>query len=481
MSAPNQGIQLKQTQTLNVTPQLTHSLKILQCNQLELEAEIAKMLDENIMLERPDDGIDVDSDYGDTDSFEEYAELSEEIPDTPDSDMDWEELYDDRESYEDYGNPRDGESEGFQDDWVEDHVSFDSALEDAIHLPPLNDEEREIAAHVLCHLDENYFLAAPPDKLAKKLNITQKKLQKVIDVIKYLDPPGIASQSIQECLLAQLHSLSDYDDSVANAHDILSDYFTYIGQKDSLIMKRLALSEDEFAQAMRLIRALSPYPKIPNESTAGNIQADIFVRQRMGMFYASLNRDSRYDIGINEAYAAMTKQCKGDEKRFMSAQLQNAKFFLRALDQRKQTILRVANAIVMQQQDYFLEGDKALQPLLMRDIAELLDLAESTVSRAVNGKYLSHNHQVVELRYFFSGDLSGNDSDTGGEDIATSSVAVKARIKELITEEDPKKPLSDSKLEKILQEQGIDIARRTIAKYREALGILPTSKRKRRK
>lgn len=485
MSAPKQGIQLKQTQTLTVTPQMQHSLKVLQCNRQELEQEIARMLDENIMLERLDndddfqfsDSNDYADEYGE-DFADNVGELSDDIPDIIDCDVAWEELYDSPEDYERGGNGED--SEGFQEGWVEDSVSFDEQLERNLLFCELDDKDRAVATAVLSHLDDNYFLALPMDKLAKKLKITPRSLTKIIEVIKHLDPPGVASQNIQECLLAQLHCLPRFDEVVGDAHDMLSEYFSYIGEKDSLIKQRLGLDERAFDQAMQLIRTLSPYPRTENNSQGRQIRPDVFVHERMGMFYASLNQDKRYDIGINEEYAEMTPQCHGDEKRFMQAQLQTAKFFLRALDQRHQTILRVSNAVIMEQQDYFNEGDKALKPLLMKDLAEILDLAESTISRAVNGKYLSFNRRLIELRHFFSNEASKSEAHNVGNDSGGSATAVKALIKEMIDNEMPRKPLSDSKIEKELQAQGIDIARRTVAKYRESMGIPPTSKRKRR-
>ncbi|MGY0399153.1 MAG: RNA polymerase factor sigma-54 [Ostreibacterium sp.] len=482
MSAPKQGIQLKQSQTLTVTPQMQQSLKILQYNQQELEIEITKMLDENIMLESLDNS---ESLYDNFDEYQgEHLNNNEEninntidnIPDEIDSDIDWKDLYDD-----DYSQAStDTENIGFQDNWVSDQQSFDEQLEQNIHLSQLNKKEKKIACDILMHLNEHYFLTLSHKKLATKLKIDKDTLLQVLNVIKHFDPPGVASLDSRECLLAQLHTLDKFTDAVGDAHDILTDYYTYLGQKDTLILKRLGLSQESFDKAMQLIRYLSPYPRVSDTSTGNIIKPDIFVRQRMGVFYASPNQDIRYDVGLNESYIAMTKHCKADEKRFISAQLQNAKFFLRSLDQRRKTILLVTNAIVMHQQDFFIKGQKALQPLSMKNIAKLLDMAESTISRAVNGKYLSFNQQLIELRTFFSNDLSHNSSGEIDNEVVTSASAIKALIKELIDEEPAKTPFSDSSLEKILHGKGINIARRTITKYRKAMGILPTSKRKRR-
>ncbi|PID67027.1 MAG: RNA polymerase sigma-54 factor [Gammaproteobacteria bacterium] len=492
MTTAKQSVQLKQTQTLTITPEMRQSLKVLQCNRQELEQEIARMLDENIMLRRLDG--DEDFQYSDTlgdnshaaddfaDEFgdnEDYSEsMSDEIPDMIDCDVAWEELYDSPEDYE-YSNNNE-QDEGFQEGWVEDALSFDEQLESSLRLCDLDDEEKRLATTVLSYLDENYFLSLPVDKLAKKLNVRPAVLKQLIEVIKHLDPPGVACQNIQECLLAQLHCLPYFSEAIGDAHDILRDYFTHIGQKDGLIKRRLGLSDEAFDEAMQLIRTLSPYPRAEDNAQGQRILPDVYVHQRMGMYYASLNRDMRYDIGLNEEYAAMTADCQGDEKYFMKAQLQMAKFFLRALDQRHQTVLRVSNAIVMHQQEYFEQGDKVLKPLLMKDLAEILGLAESTISRAVSGKYLSFNHRLIELRHFFSNEASQSELHNFGQETGGSATAVKALIKEMIDNENPRKPLSDSKIEKALKSKGVDISRRTVAKYRESLGISATSKRKRR-
>lgn len=487
MAAPKQGIQLKQTQTLAVTPQMQQSLMVLQCNRQELEIEIARMLDENILLQRLDSDEGFQSaeefsydDFADT-ADDNVGEMPDDIPDIIDCDVAWEELYDDYNNFEDIqrGGDVDG-YEGFQESWVADSQSFDERLQRSLLLCELSDKDKTTAIALLSHLDDNYFLSEPVDKLAKKLSVTPRCLADIIRVVKHLDPPGVASQNIQECLLAQLHSLPQFEEAVGNAHDILSDYFDYIGQKEDLIKQRLGLTDVLFAEAMQVIRSLSPYPRNDDDSGGRRIRPDVFVHQRMGVYYASLNQDNRFDIGLNETYAAMTEQCQGDEKRFMQAQLQTAKFFIRALDQRHQTILRVSNAIVIQQQDYFEQGEKALKPLLMKDLAELLNLAESTISRTVNGKYLSFNRRLIELRYFFSNELGKTEHSTDTDAVGSSATAVKALIKEMIADEPPRKPLTDSKIEKALKEQGIDIARRTVAKYRESMGIPATSKRKRR-
>ncbi|MBS9778669.1 MAG: RNA polymerase factor sigma-54 [Gammaproteobacteria bacterium] len=478
MTGHKQGFQLKQSQSLAVTPQMQQSLKILQCNRIELESEISTMLSENIMLEQisSDDFIYESNINDEHDVVQEPS--YEDIPEIPDTDFEWDQIYDDKDDYQRSQNH--DTVDGFQQDWISDTTSFDELIAENIYLSPLDTHEQQIAFTLLDYLDENYFLALPIPLLAKKISTNTETLKHIVGIIKHFEPAGIASQNIQECMLAQLHCTDTFNDAVGDANDILTSYFSHIGKNNALIMRRLGLNEDNFNAAMKIIRSLSPYPRNDDTNIGNIIRPDVYVHEKMGMFYASLNKDTRFDIAINKEYADLVQQCNGDEKNFMSAQLQNAKFFIRALDQRNQTVLRVSNAIIMQQQGYFTLGDKAIIPLLMKDVAEILNLAESTISRTVSGKYMSFNHQLIELRHFFSSDLSDTNTENNDGDIARSATAVKALIKEMIDNEPPQKPLSDSQIEKMIQAQGINIARRTVAKYRESLGILATSKRKRK-
>lgn len=483
MKAAKQGIQLKQTQTLAVTPQLQQRLKILQCNQQDLLVEINQMLEKNIMLDYQHDEfgiVELNTDEEEN-RTEEALTYLDDIPLSLSIDSDWDQLYDD-----DFAVRMDNETEGFQEDWVAETASFDQLIMSAIYLSHLSDEDKQVAQLILAQLDDNYYLQLTIAELSGLLKVPEKKLKDIIDVIRHLDPPGVASRSPRECLLAQLYHLEDNSEVAVNAHEILSEYFDYIDEKPKLIQRRLAITETEFAAALDLIRRLSPYPDNLSHTITGYIKADIFVRERMGFFYASGHQDPRFDLGVNESYAELIDSCQGDEKHFMQAQLQEAKFFLKALDQRQKTILRVANAIVMHQQDFFAKGVKFMKPLTMTSLAELLDLNESTISRTVSGKFLLFNHQLLSLRSFFSLDLSDKVSLTGTssdeqETIASSATSIKAFIKEFIENEDRKKPLTDSKIEKMLKEKGVNIARRTIAKYRESLGIAKTSERKRQR
>lgn len=475
MSGQKQHLKLKQTQALTLTPQLEKSLKILQYNQQELELAVAEMLTHNVMLTTKEEiafePLDTDEDY----HYDDTAAIDEDIPEQINADIEWETIYDSESEI----------SLTASDSYLDESrytvsESFDQRLENAIYMAFAHTQDLTLATQILSHLDEHYFLSQTPEQLAKQYQVDLQRINNTIDIIKHLEPAGVASQTIQECLLAQLHNLNNYDNHVANAHEILTDYYLYIEQKPQFIMRRLDLSKTQYEAAMAVIQELSPYPRIADRAvTKGVIWPDVYVHERMGIFYASLNADARFDIQINEAYAALAKQCKGDEKRFVTNQLKDAKFFIRALDQRNQTILRITNVIVMHQQAYFHSGDIAMKPLSMQEAAQLLQLHESTISRAVNGKYLSFNQRLIELRYFFSKQLPQSDNTDANTD-NLSVHAIKARIKALVEKEDPQKPLSDTQIEKILKDEAIDISRRTVSKYRDQLGILKTSKRKQR-
>lgn len=479
MNSPKQQVDLKQQQQLTLTPQLKQSLHILMLNQAELEEEIELMLEKNVMLERLDNEADNAKYEDESNGFDELAgdiELSEisqtSLPEELEFDANWQDFFEPESSYETSGS-----DEGFQFERVGDICSFDEQLETALLQAGFSDKQQMMVEAVLKHLDENYFLSGiEPAMLAKKIKVSLEDLMQVINIIRHLDPPGVASKNIAECMLAKLHVLNNCQEAHINAHEIIENYLPYLGQKDELIKQRLAITDTEFTEALFVIRELSPYPFERNLVSAQTIKPDIYVRKKMGFFYASMNLDKRFDVAINEEYAALSKQALGDDKTFITAQLQEAKWFIQALDKRQKTVLRVANAIVMHQQDFFVDGEVAIKPMDMAVIAEQLEVNESTVSRAVNGKYLSFNHQLYELKFFFSQQIGKSES---GESI--SSTSAKALIKTLIEAENSQKPLSDLAIEETLKSKGIDIARRTVAKYRESLGFVSSSKRKRKK
>ncbi|PIE45459.1 MAG: RNA polymerase sigma-54 factor [Gammaproteobacteria bacterium] len=466
MIESDQSTRLKQDQALALTPRLIQSIGLLQLNHQELTQEITQMLENNIMLRQKDAMVQVV-----LDNNEKKEPVEDTILDELDADTSWEDYYDDELCYRSSPKSASDPDTYHSDNLFVSRTSFDDKIIRAIRYGQMPDDEQALALQILASLDEHYFLTQSDESLSKQLGINKRQLRYLIEIIKHLDPPGIASRDIRECMLAQLHCLPDYSDDLGNAHDILTDYFHYIGHKETMIARRLRLSNSEMIEAMRIIRSLNPYPNSDADDNSPNtIWPDVYIHQRMGIYYASLNPDFRTNIEINETYVKLADCCSGDEKLFIRAQLQTAKFFLNALAQRQSTILRVSNAVIVHQQGFFTHGDKALKPLTLKNIADILGIHESTVSRAISGKYCYFDHKLIALGHFFSQKVSA-----GAQHSAKS---VQAYIKSFVESEDARNPLSDVQLADKLAGEGIAISERVIAKYREHLGIAKRSRRR---
>ncbi len=468
MSNLKQGVKLKQSQNLALTPQLKQSLNILAFNSMELELEVKTMLEKNIILEDMSvqaEFMELEADYT-NDETKEFDDIPEQL----EMDADWQDIYNEKLPKK---LTESQSSEEFQADWIADDVSFEDRLESSIRTFGFSEKQLSIAEKILENLDDNYFLTVTKEQLAKQLKVDLEEIKYIIDKIKHLDPVGVASSDIADCLLTQLQIIGKTDEEHLNAYEIIKFYFDYIAENQELIQTRMGITGKEFHNAMQIISTLNPFPNPQEEIYNLNIQADVFIQTKMGFYYASRNENAEFDLAINQDYASLAKQSKGDDKKFLTAQIQEAKWFIETLKKRGDTIVKVANAIIMKQKDFFIDGKKALKPLMMKEIAEILDINESTVSRSVNGKYLSFNNELYELRIFFSQEI-----ETSEDQAALSSMAIKEIIKEIIENEDRKKPLSDSKIERLLKDKSIKVARRTIAKYREALGFSNASERK---
>lgn len=478
------GSQLKTTQNLALTPELKDSLAILQCSRLELEMRLQTMLSENIMLTTQQEAIIMD--FSIEDDYVSY----DDVPTDLDIDANWEDFDDDyaadlvdtskceeetweSESTSAFTDDVFAGQEAFDADWIGAVDSFETRLLDAIAFAGFSDEEFQLVQAILDHTDEHYFFTGDLLKLGRKVGMTKAEAEQVRQKLIHLDPCGIGAEGVRECLMAQIQTSSLNDTTAQNAYVLLKEYYDFLSVKPELARRRLGISEEEMRAAMKLIATFEPYPNTDKENAVAPIKPDVYVRPRMGIFYASTNEDPRFDLVIDESYASLIKQTKGDERKYLSAQLSEAKQLLIALDRRQSTLLRVTNAIVIHQQSYFTKGESALKPLLHKDIAETLELHESTVSRTVSGKYLAFEHRLIPLRDLFS----QSSKSVQGEE-AVSVATIKATIKSLIEAEDQKKPYSDSALEKKLQESGYDVPRRTVAKYRDECQLATARERK---
>jgi RNA polymerase sigma-54 factor len=455
------GIKLEQVQTqrLNLTPELVQSIKILQQNSVELENYIQEELMSNPMLELSDNQPDF--------SREEK-----------DNRFDWTEHAKER-SYDDLSSRRLTESEKGDYNY-EQFVKARYSLYDFLHMqltliPGLDPKTRKIAEYIIDSLNPWGYRTERATEIAVKLDCEHDEVMKAIHVVQSLEPAGVGAKSLQEALMLQLKRMGEYNEVFA---DIITNHLQNIANnRIQMIAKALNLSLDETNEYCDELRSLDPKPGVRYGKNDENsyIKPDVYVKEDRGKYLIFANEKITPLLNTSPYYEKLLAEAAGDEEttEYIKSKMNSAVWLIKGIDQRRRTIQKVAEAIVAHQQDFFKKGSSALRPMTLSDIAEELDIHESTVSRAVNGKYMQTPRGLFEMKFFFSGSVSGSTGDD------MSQEAARQAIKEIVANEDPKKPLSDEKIkEKLYTEHKIDIARRTVAKYREQLGIPGTSKRK---
>ncbi len=458
-------LQLKLSQHLTLTPQLQQSIKLLQLSTIELNQEIEKALLDNPLLEREDEGPAEQS--SDAESEKKESEASEAF----DNMTDWS------------SSGSSGSSSNRDDDEDSDFQSFHAAqvslrehLDQQIALTPMSDRDRSLVRILMEALDDDGYLTQSLDEILEMFDeeneVELEDLQIALHHLQHLDPPGVGARSPAECLALQLRPMPP-GDTRDLALRLVTDHLELLAQRDFVRLRRnLQCSEDALREAHHLICSLSPRPCAPFAvSDTRYVIPDVVVRKFRGRWAAMLNPEAMPRLKVNALYAQLLQQNRGNNGD-LGGQLQEAKWLIKNVQQRFDTILRVAQAIVDQQRQFFDYGEVAMRPLTLREIAEELELHESTISRVTTQKYMSTPRGVLEFKYFFGSHVS---TDTGG---AASSTAIRALIRQFIEAEDRKKPLSDSKIADLLGQQGMVVARRTVAKYRESLNIPPVSKRK---
>jgi RNA polymerase sigma-54 factor len=471
-------LQLKLSQHLTLTPQLQQSIKLLQLSTIELNQEIERFLLDNPMLER-EEGAQPG----------EHTASGSEAPnsETGQREEAQPEVRQESESHEfsdvgEWGSGSGGGS-GRDDDDDTDFQEFQAAetslrehLDQQVALTQLTDLDRALVRLLIEALDDDGYLTQPLEELLpllpEELELELDNLLIALHYLQHLEPAGIGARSPQECLALQLKGLDE--SAVRNlALDIVEHHLELLASRDYMRLKR-ALQCDDVAlrEAHALICSLNPRPGAQfSPSDARYVVPDVVVRKLRGRWMANLNPDAMPKLRINQLYAQILQQNRGGSGG-LSGQLQEAKWLIKNVQQRFDTILRVSQAIVDQQRQFFDYGEVAMRPLTLREIADQLGLHESTVSRVTTQKYMATPRGVLELKYFFGSHVS---TDTGG---AASSTAIRALLRQLVEAEDRKKPLSDARIADLLGQQGIVVARRTVAKYRESLNIPPVSLRK---
>ena len=447
---------IEQTQKLSMTPELIQAIQILQYNNQELNEYIDKELLENPILEseyhkESDTEIDIDS------LRDQLIQADENV-----------------EAYKQW------ESHSTSDEYsYENFVAFNYTLTEflieQLHFSSLKGQDAEIGRYIIENIDDNGYLSMSLEEICSVLDVDLDSCERVLDVIHTFEPSGVGARDLNECLIIQLASLGELTDEI---EFIISNRLKDLADnKYALISKEMGISIAEVQGIADLIKTLEPKPGrgFDSDNSIKYIIPDIYVEETNGEYVVSANDVSTPSLHISSYYNSLTEEAKSDKElsNYLNNRFNSAMWLMKSIEQRKKTIYNVASAIVQFQNDFFAKGERFLKPLTLKQIAETVGVHESTVSRAINGKYMQCPRGVFELKYFFTGGILNEDGS------GVSSNSIKSMIKEFVDAEDDKKPLSDSKISEMLHEKGIDISRRTVAKYRDDIGILPSSKRRR--
>ncbi len=499
------SLQLKLGQQLTMTPQLQQAIRLLQLSTLDLQQEIHQVLESNPMLElieESDEDADgnLESDNSNlengstetTDAVEtlenkksielnaEGSDWQDQIPDDLGIDTNWEDIYPGNYSSAAFfdGDSTDFESRNTTEESLQDHLLWQ------LNLTHMSEQDHAIGIAIIEAIDVNGMLTVSIESIHScfdaESEIELDELLAVLHRIQQFDPVGVGHRNLSECLLIQLNQYDnpEQEQQIRQAKLIVSEHIDLLGHRDyAQLMRRTKLKEAELGKIILLIESLNPRPgaSISPSSTSYIVPDVIVSKQReSGRWKIELNPDTAPKIRINSNYAALVKRAdSSSDNNYLRDNLQEAKWFLKSLQSRNETLMKVATRIVEHQKGFLEYGEEAMKPLVLHDIAEAVDMHESTISRVTTQKYMHTPRGIFELKYFFSSHVS----TTGGGEC--SSTAIRAIIKKLVAAENTVKPLSDNKIANLLGEKGINVARRTIAKYRESLSIPPSNERKR--
>ncbi|HWQ38604.1 MAG TPA: RNA polymerase factor sigma-54 [Burkholderiales bacterium] len=472
------SLQLKLSQHLTLTPQLQQSIRLLQLSTLELNQEIERFLQENPLLEREEEEEEGSGPLSPSQPLSAPTAQTaadspaESVADSP-AEAEWS-IEDGYSGYAGSDADDDGESPqlGAGATTLRDHL-----LEQLV-LMQLSERDKRIVAFLIDNLDDDGFMKQDLAELAailpEELEIDSEQLAIALKYLQHLEPAGIGARSLSECLALQLEAMPADTPYRAEALKVVREHLDALASRDYQKLKKLLKCDDDTLRGIQnLVTSLNPRPAANySGNEARYIIPDVVVRKVKGLWVASLNPDAMPKLRINRLYADILHRNRDASFQQLAGQLQEAKWLIKNVQQRFDTILRVSQAIVDRQRHFFEHGEVAMRPLVLREIAETLGLHESTVSRVTTQKFMLTPRGIFELKYFFGSHVA---TETGG---ACSATAIRALIKQLVGEEDRRNPLSDSQISEILGKQGIMVARRTIAKYRESLQILPVNLRK---
>ena len=468
------SLQLRLGQQLTMTPQLQQAIRLLQLPTIELQAHIRELLETNVMLEQ-----DEESESGQYESLATTEMGGESADPQAESSV---EVVDDGWTDQSVGPAENPWSPGEDERQQEFADAGGGTLRDhllwQIELVRLDPRELAIALAIIDAINEDGYLTDPLEEIAATLRpeieATPKEIERVLGVVQTLDPSGVGARSVSECLLLQLRQLDPATPGLETARRVATQFLDRVALRDTAALRReLDVSEEEIEQALALVRGCQPRPGAGvSRAAAEYVVPDVFVRRTpRGGWSVEINPATLPRIRLNQSYAGLLGRNAGHAT--LRAQLQEARWLLKSLEIRNDTLTKVARSIVERQTEFLEHGEEYMRPMILRDIAAAIGMHESTVSRVTSGKYMHTPRGVFELRYFFSSQVEGADGS------GTSSTAIRAKIRKLIKEEDPANPLSDSRIAEILSGEGIPVARRTVAKYREIMGLAPSNERKR--
>ncbi|MEJ2394323.1 MAG: RNA polymerase factor sigma-54 [Candidatus Thiodiazotropha sp.] len=490
-----QTLQLRLGQHLTMTPQLQQAIRLLQLSALDLSQEIQEALDTNPLLDMDEEHNQVDGEAASQARQERQPEsregndinnereiqtdtsqISEDLP----VDSEWADVYD---SY----LPSSSGGDANESDHLAQRSGAPTLQEHLIwqmNLTPFTPLDNTVATSIIDGINADGYFTGDLEEIRQSLDsgeneeegLSLEDVEAVLHRIQAFDPPGVGACGPQECLLIQLRQLPESTPYLAQALQLCRDHFNLLASQDqSQIKRRMKIDDQELTEIMQLIRSLNPHPGTAIATSEPEyVIPDVFVSKRNGRWVVELNAEATPKLRVNSGYANLIRRAdQSSVNTYLKNHLQEARWFIKSLMSRNETILRVATKIVEYQRGFFEHGEEAMKPLVLRDIAEALEMHESTISRVTTQKYMHTPRGTLEFKYFFSSHVS---TSAGGE---CSSTAIRALIKKLIAAEKTSKPLSDNKIATILSEQGIEVARRTVAKYRESMSIPPSNERKR--
>jgi len=464
-----QNLQFKASQHLSLTPQLQQSIKLLQMSSVELNQELEILIQQNPLIEMLEEDEEENKDPVPTPQEEASFEISntQEIKEPIyEHEINWDDEYT-RDNYSDSTEYQEPTSQ-----------TLKQYLGDIFHLIPISEKDQVIISLLIDSINEDGYLEEPLEyflaSIPEEYEVTIEEIESLLKLLQKQAPPGIGARNLIECLLLQLENKEENTIHTL-CIKVVRNHLNLLATRDFARLKKILNCEDEvLREVQRVIKSLNPKPGNIFSTIENHhfIQHEVNVKKTKGKWQVSLNEQAIPKLRLNHIYRDLIKKSQTDFSHHLSSQIQEAKWIVKNIQQRFITILKVSEAIMRHQKDFLDQGESMMKPLILREIAEEVGLHESTISRVTSNKYINTPRGVYELKFFFGSSIDS----TSGNDLA--STAIRAKIKEVIKQEDPKKPLSDNEIVLLLKNQGVNIARRTVAKYREILNIAPTNLRK---